>query len=98
MSLFAEGAAQASEPAFWHERLGRVFSARSVAVVGASPNASFVSGILSSLFRYGYAGTIAAVNPRYDRVLDAPCYPTVSAVPGDVDLAVIGVAHRFVPD
>src|SRR4051794_27351411 len=77
--------------------LDRMFRPRSVAVVGASPNASFVSNILGSLYRYGYPGEVAAVNPRYERVLDAPCYPTVLDVPGQVDLVVVGVSHRLVP-
>jgi acetyltransferase len=74
-----------------------MFRPRSVAVVGASTNASFVSSILFSLITYGYRGQIAAVNPRYDRVLDAPCYPSVEDVPGDLDLVVIGVAAQRVP-
>ncbi len=74
-----------------------MFRPRSVAVVGASTNPSFVSGILKNLPRYGYAGSVYAVNPRYDRVLDSPCYPTLLDIPEDVDLVVIGVAHRLVP-
>jgi acetyltransferase len=74
-----------------------MFRPRSVAVVGASTNASFVSSILFSLITYGYRGQIAAVNPRYDRVLDAPCYPSVEDVPGDLDLVVVGVAAQRVP-
>src|SRR3712207_1183235 len=75
----------------------RLFRPKSVAVVGASPNPSFVSSILFSLFTYGYPGRIAAVNPRYERVLDAPCYPSVVDVPGELDLVVIGVAAQRVP-
>ncbi|MCC6179541.1 MAG: acetate--CoA ligase family protein [Chloroflexi bacterium] len=70
---------------------------RSVAVIGASPNASFVTQIFSSLLRYGYPGTLVAVNPKYQRVMDVPCYPSVLDVPNDLDLAIIGVAHRLVP-
>ena len=53
----------------WGDRLERLFRPRSVAVVGASTNASFVSSILFSLIAYGFQGRIAAVNPRYDRVM-----------------------------
>ena len=72
-------------------RLDRLFRPKSVAVVGASTNASFVSSILFSLITYGYAGRISAVNPRYDTVLDVPCYPSVLDVPGDLDLVIAGV-------
>jgi acetyltransferase len=74
-----------------------MFRPRSVAVVGASQNPSFVSGIFKNLLRHGYQGTVSAVNPRYERVLDAPCYPSVLEVPGPLDLVVIGVASRYIP-
>src|SRR5688572_10964359 len=82
-------------PFSWGSKLDPLFKPRSVAVVGASPNASFVSSILGSLFTYGYPGQVVAVNPRYERVLDAPCYPSVLDVHGQLDLVVIGVAHRL---
>ena len=34
---------------------------------------------------------IYPVNPRYEQLFDLPCYPSVGAVPGDVDLAVIAI-------
>ena len=74
-----------------------MFRPRSVAVVGASQNPSFVSGILKNLLRYGYEGSVAAVNPKYDKILEAPCYPSVADVPGPLDLVVVGVANRFIP-
>ena len=86
-----------ASPQSWHDRFERLLRPRSVAVVGASPNASFATQILTSLFRYGFPGQIAAVNPKYDRVLDAPCYPSLLDVPGELDLVIVGVAHRLVP-
>ena len=50
-----------------------MFRPRSVAVVGASQNPSFVSGIFKNLLRYGYQGTVSAVNTRYESILGAPC-------------------------
>ena len=78
-------------------KLDAMFRPRSVAVVGASQNPSFVSAIFKNLLRYSYDGTVSAVNPRYESILDAPCYPSVLDVPGPVDLVVIGVASRFIP-
>ena len=77
--------------------LDRMFRPRSVAVVGASQNPSFVSGILKNLLRFSYAGTVSAVNPRYETILGAPCYPSVLDVPGPLDLVIIGVSSRFIP-
>src|SRR5438874_1766805 len=70
---------------------------RSVAVIGASPNPSFVSGIFKNLRRYGYQGSVYGVNPRYETIFDTPCVPSVLDVPGELDLVVVGVANRFIP-
>src|SRR5207248_1883595 len=94
------GAARGRGPGAGDERLRRMdylLRPRSVAVVGASTNPSFVTSILKNLLRYGYAGAVAAVNPRYERVLDAPCYPTILDVPGPLDLVVAGVPVRAIP-
>src|SRR5215213_10047995 len=77
--------------------LDAMFRPRSVAVVGASQNPSFVSGILKNLLRFDYAGTVSAVNPRYDSILSAPCYPSVLDVPSPLDLVIVGVASRHIP-
>ncbi len=77
--------------------LERLLAPRSVAVVGASPNPSFVSSIFKNLLRHGYQGSVVAVNPRYDAVLGTPCYPSLLDVPHPVDLAVVGVAQRSIP-
>ena len=63
-------------------KLDRMFRPRSVAVIGASPNPSFVSGIFKNLLRYGYTGSVVGRQPRYDAILDAPCYPSILDVPG----------------
>jgi acyl-CoA synthetase (NDP forming) len=78
-------------------RLDPLLRPRSVVVVGASPNPSFVSAILHNLLHAGYAGSVAAVNPRYESVYDAPCYPSVLDVPWPIDLVVVGVSWRAVP-
>jgi acetyltransferase len=70
---------------------------RSVVVVGASANPSFVSAIHRNLLRNGFTGPVAAINPRYESVSDAPCYPSVLDVPWPIDLVVVGVAWRMLP-
>ena len=79
-------------------RLDPLLRPRSVVVVGASPNPSFVSAIYRNLLRNGFSGRVAAVNPRYDAIGDAPCYPSVLDVPFDIDLVVVGIAWRLVPE
>jgi acyl-CoA synthetase (NDP forming) len=70
---------------------------RSVAVVGASTNPSFVSMALKNLTRYGYAGSVVAINPRYESIDGVQCYPSLLDVPHSIDLAVVGVAAARVP-
>lgn len=101
------GAELGTEPSFGGLKVGhrdaemrdldRMFRPRSVAVVGASPNPSFVSGILKNLLRHGYRGSVVAVNPKYAAVFEAPCYPSIADVPGPLDLVVVGVTHRLIP-
>ncbi len=76
-------------------QLDLIFNPRSVAVVGASRNESYVSAIWRNTRRLGFPGPVYAVNPNYERIGDAPCYPSLLDVPGPVDLAVIGVPARL---
>ncbi|MGH8639450.1 MAG: CoA-binding protein, partial [Burkholderiales bacterium] len=63
-----------------------------MAVVGASAEPKKISGmIVGFLAASGYAGRVYAVNPRYDRIGEAACYPTVDALPETVDLLVCAV-------
>jgi acyl-CoA synthetase (NDP forming) len=71
---------------------------RSVAIVGASAEPNKISGmILGFLAASGYAGRVYPVNPRYPRIGDLACYPSVDALPERVDLlvCVVPVAVAF---
>jgi acyl-CoA synthetase (NDP forming) len=74
------------------------FNPKAIAVVGATPN-PFKGGcsILKNLIA-GYHGKIYPINPRYDQIEGLPCYPTVSAVPDPVDLAIVFVPAKAVPE
>lgn len=72
---------------------------RSVAVIGASQRADSVGHIvLRNLVAAGFPGPIWPVNPRYDRVLDLPCAPDVTALPSAPDLAVLCTPPPTLPD
>jgi len=71
--------------------LQRVFEPRSVAVVGVSSKADSLSGRLFANLRNGFTGRLHAVNPRAAEIQGLPSYPTVTAVPGGVDLALLMV-------
>ena len=68
------------------------FNPRSIAVIGASANFAKPSGRpIAALLKKGYVGAIYPVNPRYTEIGGLPCYPSIGAVPGPIDLAVVAV-------
>jgi acyl-CoA synthetase (NDP forming)/RimJ/RimL family protein N-acetyltransferase len=74
------------------ESVRRLLQPTSVVVVGAGrAETSAGRTVLRHLLAGGYTGTVNAVNPNADRVEGVPCYPRVTDVPGDVDLAVLAV-------
>jgi acetyltransferase len=67
-----------------------MFMPRSVAVIGASEREGSIGrAVLSNLIDSDFPGTVYAVNPFAHTVLALPSYPTITAVPEKVDLAVI---------
>jgi acetate---CoA ligase (ADP-forming) len=70
---------------------------RSIAILGASNDYQKLNGrSLKFLLDKGYAGKIYPVNPKYERIGDLRCFPTVSAIPEPVDMAIITVPARLV--
>ena len=67
-----------------------MLGAGSMAVVGASPRAdSFGSRMVIEAQRG--SARVHLVNPRYDRIGDALCAPTLTDLDGEVDLVLLGV-------
>jgi acetyl coenzyme A synthetase (ADP forming)-like protein len=65
---------------------------RSVAVIGASRDTGTIGGaIFHNLLIHGFTGPVYPVNPKAPVVQSVAAYPTIEAVPGPVDLAVIAV-------
>ncbi len=68
------------------------FSPRGVAVVGASSDPHKLGyGVVRNLLEYHYRGPVYPINPALRELLGFRCYPSVSAIPDPVDLAVIVV-------
>jgi acyl-CoA synthetase (NDP forming) len=77
--------------------LQSLFEAKSVVVVGASPDRTKLNGIpLTFLKIHGFEGNIFLVNPKYDMIDDIKCYPTVTDLPIAPDVALIAVPAQFV--
>ena len=79
------------------KRFERLFEPRSIAVVGVSDDAVRPGAqAVHTLLRYGYKGKIFPVNPKYPEYEGLECYPSISAIRDEIDLAVIGVPARGV--
>ena len=75
-----------------------LFEARSIAVVGASREETKVGHvILRNLINSGYSGALYPVNPKADTILGLKVYPGLSAIPGEVEMAVVVVPNILVP-
>ncbi len=75
-------------------RLTPLLNPRSIAIVGARPQAG-VSGnnVLKTCRRGAFAGDVWLVNPTVDAIDGVPCYPSLRDVPGPVDVAALIVGN-----
>ena len=74
------------------------FAPRSVAVIGATEKAGSVGrSILWNLISSPFGGTVYPVNAKRSSVLGIKAYPSISAIPGKVDLVVIVTPANTVP-
>ncbi len=80
--------------------LDRIFSPKSVAIVGASEGDSVTgspkmgTAAIAHLIKHGFAGDIYPVNPRHNSVAGHKCYPSVEDIPEEVDLALVLVPAK----
>jgi len=78
--------------------LDALFAPRGVAIIGASREEHTIGReILENLIGAGFQGPIFPVNPRAPWVNSLKCYPSVTAIPDPVDLAIIVVPYVHVP-
>lgn len=76
-----------------------MFNPRGVAIVGATPDlVRPVRQTVHALDRHGYRGGIYPVNPRYDKIAEHRCYPSLTHIEGPADVAVIALQAKYVPD
>jgi acyl-CoA synthetase (NDP forming) len=80
------------------EKIHRILNAGSLAVVGASSQQDkWGYQVLKNILASRYGGRVYAVNPKEDEILGVPAYPTLSAIPGDVDLLVMTIPAAAIP-
>jgi acetate---CoA ligase (ADP-forming) len=79
--------------------IGALLNPRSVAVIGAAPVGQGLRGrILEFMKLHPYAGKIYPVSRSHAEVQGLKAYPSIEACPGPVDLAILIVPAKFVPD
>ena len=72
------------------EAIARLVNPRSVAVIGASADATKTGGRpVAYLQKHGYAGAIYPVNPKVDRIGALACHASVAALPEVPDVAIV---------
>jgi acetyltransferase len=74
-------------------KLDRVLRPRSIAIVGASADRNKFGGkVLNFLRRHRYAGEVLPINPRYQDIEGLRCYPSIDAIPSDINVDAVLVA------
>ena len=72
------------------KQLDCIFNPRSVAVVGASANPEKVGYMCArDVLELGFKGKVYPVNPKLAQLFGLKAYPSLSAIPGGVDLAIV---------
>jgi 3-hydroxypropionyl-CoA synthetase (ADP-forming) len=82
------------------EYLDQFFNAKSVALIGASPEPGKVgNSVLESLAKHEYMGKVYPVNAKgYSEIMGLKAYKSLEEIPDKVDVVVVTVDLKFVPD
>jgi acetyltransferase len=91
------------QKSFERERVSSVASLRaflnpkSVAVIGASRRRNTIGNfVFRNLIQQDFKGVVYPVNPFAEVIAAVKAYPSVLAIPGDIDLAIISVPQEHV--
>ncbi|QDI90350.1 CoA-binding protein [Salicibibacter halophilus] len=77
------------------EAIERLLNPESIAIVGVSKDFTSISGKpMKNLIRHQFQGQIYPVNPKYEKIEDFTCYPSLIDIPGEVDVALIAVSSK----
>ena len=82
------------------EYMDLFFNAKSVALIGASPEVGKVgNSVLESLAKHEYIGKVYPVNAKgYSEIMGLKAYKSIDEIPDKVDVVVVTVDLKFVPD
>jgi acyl-CoA synthetase (NDP forming) len=75
-----------------------LFKPRSIAVIGASDKSTKLGfHVMLSLTRGGFPGRIVPINPGSKEIMGHEALPSISDVPGKIDLAIVVLPAALVP-
>ena len=79
--------------------LDKFFQPESIAIVGASSKENSIGRILiENLQKDGFQGSIYPINPKNREILGIPAFASITAVPASIDLAIVAVPIKGVPE
>ena len=76
------------------------FNAKSVALIGASPEPGKIgNSVMESLVKHDYKGKVYPVNAKgYSEIMDVKAYKNLLDVQDPIDVVIVTVDLKFVPD
>jgi len=79
--------------------LDSFFKPKSIAVVGASRDSRKIgNAALKNILISDYQCKLYPINPKEDEILGLKCFKNIRDVPGNIDLVLISVPAKIVPD
>ncbi len=80
------------------QQLEPFFNPKSVAIIGATQTPNTVGNTLTNNLISGkFKGKIYPINPKYETLFGLKCYPSIEAIPEEVELAVIITPAKTIP-
>jgi acetyltransferase len=79
--------------------LDKFFKPKAIAVIGASSKENSIGRILlENLQKDDFQGSIYPINPKREEILGIPAFPSITAAPAGIDLAIVAVPIKAVPE
>ena len=81
------------------KKLSKLFNPKVIAIIGASSKEGTVgNSLMKNIIGSGYDGIVYPINPKRTNILGVKTYKALSEITDQVDLAVIAVGAKYVPD
>ena len=78
--------------------MDRMLSPRSIALIGASNTAHRIGGLLFANLKRAFQGPLYPIHPSEPEIMGVKAYASLQDLPEKVDLAVVAVAAKMVPE